>query len=495
MGFSLGLGAADLLGFGAADLGAAAGADVLAGGAADVIGADVLGAGAGDLLGAGATDAALAGGAGVGADLFSAAPLAADASGGLIGGGVADASLFAPTAEAAGALGGAGIGGDLLGLGVGADLGGLGVGADLGGLGAGGAGAELTGVTGLSTSSLLPASATATAPAAGGGTFSAGQALTAASDPSSILDLSGAGDLTGGAQGGQQFASLGNVASDASQNVAFEPLPNTNLGGGGGAAADAGGPDLTVSSDSSAIGGGGGPGGPAAAPRAPGDITGMGFGGPNNAPAAVSPASVPAPAAGGGAATGGGAAAGAGGGGGGGLFGLSNRDLLMGGLALGPLAYTMMKGEPGVPPQANQATALSPQEQALASQLMTSVQTNTPTPSQAAVVAQNTQNRINQARQALFNMGVQNPEADSRWPYMMQQIQQQQLVDTQQFMQQNMNMAMQAAGPAQQGLLSVAQMQAAQDQAYTNALSNAMRSAGTVLALGAGAKPTVNVGL
>src|SRR5215469_16793455 len=77
---------------------------------------------------------------------------------------------------------------------------------------------------------------------------------------------------------------------------------------------------------------------------------------------------------------------GGGGGAGGGLFGtgITGGQAALYGLAAAPLAMALMKGEPGVPPQANQATALSPQEQALASQMMTSVQQNQPTPSQAA---------------------------------------------------------------------------------------------------------------
>jgi hypothetical protein len=455
------------IGFAAADIGAAA--DVGAA-AADIGGLGVLDAGlvggavpgaiAGDVLGAGAADALVAGGADLGLGAAGFGDLAAGAD---VGAGALDfGATGALGADALSAMGG---GADVLGPGlnapsVAADVS-LTPGATTTGLGAG----ALGGPTGA--------------------TVGAGQELGLMADPTDLLAVSSGGG-PGGITAGDQAAT--GLAANAPGNVLGGGLPSLPAPV---AAPDVPGtfgqtPLLAGPSDTSGFipAATGSPVAAAAVPAAPaGGGLGAGTAGVlgdiGSSMDTALTAMPPEELAGG---------PGAAGGGGGGLFGtgISGKDAAMYGLAGAPLAMALLKGEPGVPPQANQATALSPQEQALASEMMTSVQQNRPTASQAAVVAQNSQNRLNAYRQMLFNQGVQNPEADSRWPALVAQDQQQQLVETQQFMKQNMADAMAAAGGAQSGLLSVAQLQAQQDAAYTQALQNAMRSAGTVLALGGG---------
>jgi hypothetical protein len=180
-----------------------------------------------------------------------------------------------------------------------------------------------------------------------------------------------------------------------------------------------------------------------------------------------------------------------------GLFGtgISGKDAALYGLAGAPLALALMRGEGGLPSQAGQATALDPALQQYAQGIIASG--GAPTQYQAAQIAQNSRNRLNQYRQILANQGVQDPQSDTRWAQFVALDQQQQMQEAAQFQQQNMSDALQAAGGAQSGLLAVAQMQAQQDAAYTQALTNAMGSAGRVLALGGAfgnrVQPTVAV--
>ena len=173
----------------------------------------------------------------------------------------------------------------------------------------------------------------------------------------------------------------------------------------------------------------------------------------------------------------GGAAPAAAGGGGGGLT-----DTLSGiikspwtKLAVGaaPLALTLARGEPSLPPQIAAA-------QANAQQL--AQQGGNLNASQNSVLQQMKQDATNAARQAMFNQGVQNPEADSRWPQWVAQIDSQVSAAAQQMIQQNIQNSLQ--GDAQ--LIQIAQLQMSSDQAFTNNLIRATTAMGTSFGLGGG---------
>ena len=194
------------------------------------------------------------------------------------------------------------------------------------------------------------------------------------------------------------------------------------------------------------------------------------------------------------------------------------------GLGAAPLAYTLMKGESPMPPQAAQLQAQTAQTnagiaqtqaalaqqnapiQAAANTYLGSVQSNSPTVQQAAQLAQQQQSLTNQWRQALFNQGVQNPEADTRWPQVQAMIQQQMDASAQSMIQTNLqaalglsnqassniigggNLGVAGGQQASQNLIALANLQVQQDTAFTNAIGSATKALGTVAALGAASK-------
>jgi hypothetical protein len=386
------------------------------------------------------------------------------------------------------------------------------VGAGFDALGA--IGGDALGGTGL-TGSTLGADVAATTPGAtslgggftgalGGATGAPVSAIGALENPEDLLAVS-----SGSPVGGADLTGVG--ATDAARAGLAENLPvdinvgATPPGGGGGIditnPQELGGASLvptqspfSLPAPGSSVAGGGGPaaigdvggGGGAAAAGGPADIMPgpsgpLEFGGPGtsawDASLGLTPqGTVP--------------------GGGGDLFGtgITGSQAALYGLAAAPLATALFKGEPGVPQQTQQSTAVSGPEQQYATSMIQSG--GAPNQYQWAQINQNTQNAVNAVRQQLFNAGVTNPESDSRWPYFMQMIAQQQNQQIAQFQQQNMSDAFAAAGGAQSALANAGNVQAQQDAAYTQALQNAMKSAGTVLALGGafGSKPNVNVG-
>lgn len=146
------------------------------------------------------------------------------------------------------------------------------------------------------------------------------------------------------------------------------------------------------------------------------------------------------------------------------------------GLAAAPLALALSRGEPSIPSQANpaiaNATALAQQGANL-------------NPSQNASLVQMRQNAINAARQALFNQGVQNPDADTRYSQMVANIDSQVTAASQTMIQQNIQNAL--AGDSQ--LIQIASLQMQQDTAFTNTLVNATAAFGRV----AGGGTTINL--
>jgi len=478
MGFALGgFLLADVAAEGAADVGIAAAADLGAGAAADIgagVAADVGAGAAADIGAAGAADAGAAGA--LGADAGALAPAAADFSAlgaeGAAGAQGADigalGAVSTPSAAPAGGLGGVAsqavpatggvvsptgaldlgsqdvlsqAGGDLLG---GSDPAALPANSQPASAFAGdspGVGYNTPGV---------PASFTGEAPVSGieGGVGPTGQAggfLDTTQLPGQSLDFSQA------AAGGDALNAGGAQTALAPQNdLSFGPgsqmttAPTTGTTGMEGATFAGATPET-------------------AAPTA-------------TAPAAASPAA-PATAA----ATP--AAANAGGG----AFGGTGWGWKAAGLALGaaPLALTLAKGEAPLPPQAGQVSSIAAQQQAAAQPFINSVIANSPTLTQAAQLQQQQDQLTNQWRQVLFNQGVQNPEADSRWPQIQAQIQQQMQIQTQQMIQSNLQAALGFSGAASNSLLQVANLQVQQDTAFTNAIAGATKALGTVATLGA----------
>jgi hypothetical protein len=296
------------------------------------------------------------------------------------------------------------------------------------------------------TSAISSESLPALAPAAGsavGGPVSAGAAQ--ALDQTVIEDVTGAGAAGTGATPG--LASLQGPAGLAGATTADAPTPGA----------------LTAAADA-AGGGGGAPGSGVTAqqllstPSTGGagiDITRTGTGAPASFGKEVSDA-------------------------------LSNPAVRLGAAAL-PLAATLLRGEPAVPPQIS--TLQGPVTKPLiATETANLAAANAGqiTPGDAAQIATYVQDQTNQLFQQLANEGVADPRQDSRFIAGQAEIKQQAAVMTQQFIQQEFTNAFTAAGLASGNLTAAAQAQVNQDTAFQNALSAAMTSFGLLATLGAG---------
>lgn len=426
-------GLGDILGFGAADIGAEAG----------------LGLGAAE-AGAGAAEAAplFAGSA---AD-FLAAPAAEVAAGADVGGafGLTDAGLAGLGAEGAAALGGAGA--DVTGAGITDALMSGAQAADLAST-AGGLGAldQIATVGNLG----------ATASDVGGASGLGGLGLGGGGPP--VLANAGPGFVAPTTEIAEGFGTGGaNDLSLISSGVGGDVPPTAADYGGAsdiGQPFDAGaGPSQTgLTVPPNAMGAANVPGSTVAPPAVPG--------------ASVTP---PAPPGDGGK--------------GGGLFGtgISGNTALLAGAGLAPLALTMMRGEQPLPQQANQlqsqlATPLSNFSQ----QQLAQYQANRVNPAQQASLDAMRAQLTNQYRQMLFNQGVTNPQADSRWPQIEGLIDQQVMQSQGQMLANNINAAFAASGQAGQDLSILANMQVQQDTAYQQAINQATQAAGMVIGLGA----------
>lgn len=349
------------------------------------------------------------------------------------------------------------------------------------------------------------------AAAAGGGDLAAGLGIgdipaAAAADAAAGGDLAaslGIGDIAGAAAADTAGVDiLGTVPADA---LAFVPEVGADLGGGALAfspditagLADAGladasfgdisslsGADLSAGTDALALPEPDVSLPPADVPAAPA------------APAAATPAATPAPA---GFAptdaelTGGITGTGNVGGGGGGFnFGSLTKDVgsvlsspwtrLAAGAA--PLALSLFRGEPALPPGAVQAQQNAAALASFGQQQLTMGQNGQLNAGQMALIAQTRQDLVNAARQALYNQGVQNPEADTRWPQMLAQIDQTVNAQTATMIQQEIQNGLNALGQSSQTLTQIAQLQMQADQNFTNTLVNATKALG--LAVGGG---------
>jgi hypothetical protein len=103
-------------------------------------------------------------------------------------------------------------------------------------------------------------------------------------------------------------------------------------------------------------------------------------------------------------------------------------------------------------------------------------------PSQQASLTQMRQNAVNAARQAMFNQGVKNPEADTRWSQMVANIDSQVTAAAQTMIQQNIQNSL--AGDRE--LIAIAQLQMQSDAQFANMLMQATKAFGTTLGFGGG---------
>jgi hypothetical protein len=158
------------------------------------------------------------------------------------------------------------------------------------------------------------------------------------------------------------------------------------------------------------------------------------------------------------------------------------------GLATAPLGLALMRGESSLPASAGQAQANASQLSAFGSQQLAAGQSGQLNAGQMALITQSRNDQTNAARQAMYNMGVQNPEADSRWPQMLAQIDTNVTAMTAQMIQQEITNGLNALGSSSQTLNQIAQMQMTADQNFTNTLVNATKALG--LAAGSGAIKT-----
>jgi hypothetical protein len=155
------------------------------------------------------------------------------------------------------------------------------------------------------------------------------------------------------------------------------------------------------------------------------------------------------------------------------------------GLAAAPLGLALFRGESSLPSSATQAQANASQLSSFGQQQLAMGQAGQLNAGQMALITQSRNDQTNAARQAMYNMGVQNPEADSRWPQMLAQIDTNVTAMTAQMIQQEITNGLNALGSSSQTLNQIAQMQMQADQNFTNTLVNATKALG--LAAGSGA--------
>jgi hypothetical protein len=145
--------------------------------------------------------------------------------------------------------------------------------------------------------------------------------------------------------------------------------------------------------------------------------------------------------------------------------------------------YEALSGPAALP---SSAKALQAQGNTLNSASATDLataQAGTLTAPQQANISQYTQNATNILYQQLASEGVTNPQGDSRFIQGQQQIQQQALAMTQQYIQQSFTNAMSEAGQAANDLGAATTAQTANDTAFTTALGQATASLGGSFAL------------
>jgi len=159
------------------------------------------------------------------------------------------------------------------------------------------------------------------------------------------------------------------------------------------------------------------------------------------------------------------------------------------GLGLAPLALTLARGEPGIPPQAGQAVAGASQLQAFGQDQLSKALAGQLNAGQLASLNAMKQDLTNQWKQTLFNMGVQDPSKDTRWPQIQSLIDQEVTKQTAAFIQQMIQNGLAASGQASGTLMQAAQLQMQQDRDFTNNLIGAAKALGTTV----GGGTTINL--
>jgi hypothetical protein len=155
------------------------------------------------------------------------------------------------------------------------------------------------------------------------------------------------------------------------------------------------------------------------------------------------------------------------------------------GLAAAPLGLALLRGESSLPSSAQQAQGNAAALSSFGQQQLAMGQAGQLNAGQMALITQARNDQMNAARQAMYNMGVQNPQADSRWPQMLAQIDTNVTAMTAQMIQQEITTGLSALGSSSQTLNQIAQMQMNADQNFTNTLVGATKALG--LAAGSGA--------
>lgn len=154
------------------------------------------------------------------------------------------------------------------------------------------------------------------------------------------------------------------------------------------------------------------------------------------------------------------------------------------GNALAPTALAAIRGTPQVPQSISPLTqggALTGPLIDTATSQLKAANSGQPTASQAAQLANFKQQAQQQLYQQLANEGVQNPTQDSRYVQGMAQIEQQSTALLQGFINSEFQNAFAAAGQASGNLTTAANAQLTQDQAFQQALDQAMQSFGLIM--------------
>jgi len=146
--------------------------------------------------------------------------------------------------------------------------------------------------------------------------------------------------------------------------------------------------------------------------------------------------------------------------------------------AVAPLGVAMLRGQPQLPAAAQQAAANAQGLAAFGQQQLAAGQSGQLNAGQAALIANMRNDLTNSWRQTLFNMGVQNPEADTRWPQIEALIDSKVTAQTEQMLQQDITNGLNTIGAANGTLNQVAQLTMQADANFTNALVNAAKALG-----------------
>jgi hypothetical protein len=171
--------------------------------------------------------------------------------------------------------------------------------------------------------------------------------------------------------------------------------------------------------------------------------------------------------------------------------GISGRDLLTYGAplaSLGMLGATIARGQPSLPPAAQQAlneTGPGSPVYAVSQKYLTEASTGVLQPGEQAQIDQYVRNAGNQLYQQLANEGVTDPRGDSRYVQGLQAINQNAQIMSQQFITAAVTNGINALGPSTTALTNAAQLQAQNDQNYQASIASATQAFATTAALSA----------